>query len=78
MQVTPINLFGRLCETEKIELRGAGPDRVSYLANNGYMSSIPEGDHAHRVGVLTEVQKLCMAEFAQKSAETGFGLTWRY
>lgn len=72
------NIFARLTEIEKINLRRASSGTVEYLADTHYRVDMPEIPFSERVAVLTEVQAAAQLAFAVQSAETEFGKTWLF
>ena len=76
---TATRIFNRLTEIEKIAIRGAGPDRLDYLANVSHRVDMPIMSFDERTAVMKEVQALCALESASKSGDTGFnGVTWKF
>jgi len=73
---TAIKLFNRLNEIEKINLRGAGPDRLAHLAYANFLSDLPLENDAERLAIVTEVKAMCDLQFAAKGSSTEFGQTW--
>lgn len=74
-----ISIFNRLNEREKLQLRASTPARIEYLTDVEYRADMPLQEFDERVTVMREVQALCILEFTQKSAQTGFeGPTWKF
>lgn len=71
-------IFSRLSEVEKVGIRSANIGRLEYLADTSHRSDMPDTPFEERVAVMTEVQALCALESSTKSAESGFGLTWKF
>jgi hypothetical protein len=74
---TPQQIFARLTEMEKIDFRGASPDRITWHANNGGLGTEAQGDRE----VLAEVQRLCMESFSSFPQVNAFGRipsTWKF
>lgn len=72
-------VFSRLTEVEKINIRGAGPDRLDFLADTAHRSDLPNTTFQERSEVLQEVHALCLLEFSTKGSSNQFdGVTWKF
>lgn len=74
---TPQQIFVRLTEMEKIDLRGASPDRITWHANNGGLGTEAQGDRE----VIAEVQRMCLESFRSFPQVDKFGRvpsTWKF
>lgn len=74
---TPQQIFARLTEMEKIDLRRSSPDRITWHANNGGLANEAQGDRE----VIAEVQRLCNESFAAFPNVDKFGRvpsTWKF
>jgi hypothetical protein len=75
---TPQQIFARLTEMEKIDIRRAGPDRITWHSHNGGIGSEAQGDRE----VIAEVQRLCIESFRNfdQNVNTGryIGKGWKF
>ena len=72
-------IFDRLTEVEKLDLRGATPGRVEYLADTDFRVDMPLMSFEDRAQTMIEVQALCILEFASKGKTTDFSsVTWKF
>jgi hypothetical protein len=74
---TPQQIFVRLTEMEKIDLRRASPDRITWHSRNGGLGTESQGDRE----VLAEVQRLCLESFKsfpQVDASGRVPSTWKF
>ena len=66
------NFVARLTEVERMKIRMSSPAQLEHLLHTAFTSDMID------LPKLLEAAKLVKEDFAARSKETHFGLTWRF